>query len=342
MITESAFREPWWLPGGHLQTLWPFAAGRLTPQPATERERLELPDGDYVDLHWLERPGAPLVCVFHGLEGCVGSHYAKRILRRLADDGFAVVLMHFRGCGGEPNRLARSYHSGDTGDIGLLLETLHGRFPGRDLLALGYSLGGNALLKYLGESGAQAVPRAAVAVSVPLLLGLCARRLESGVSRLYQEYLLARLKRSTRAKRALIDAAGVDFAAIQRARTFTEFDDRATAPLHGFRDAADYYARCSSRQFLSRIATPTLIVHARNDPFMFPGVLPEASELSERVTLEIARGGGHVGFVAGRAPWRARYWLDERVSRFLSAPPVPDVSPVPDGAAPGCPERTAT
>ena len=318
MILESEFREAWWLPGGHLQTVWPVLANPRTAVK-TDDEVLELPDGDALTVSWLARDKAPIVAVFHGLEGGKHSHYARRILKRLYHDGFSVVLMHFRGCDGKPNRLARSYHSGDTGDIDFFLRWLRGRFPDRAIVAAGYSLGGNALLKYLAEQGSDAVPAAAVTVSVPLELDKCANRMRNGLSRFYQSYLLAALRKGVRRKRALVAAAGVEVNRLHKHRDFWSFDDAVTAPLHGFADAADYYAASSSRQYLRRIATDTLILQAYNDPFMTPDVLPQDTELAASVKLEVSRGGGHVGFVAGSVPGRAVYWLDNRVSQFLRA-----------------------
>ncbi|MDH3452612.1 MAG: hydrolase [Gammaproteobacteria bacterium] len=318
MILESEFREAWWLPGGHLQTVWPVLANpRIAVK--THDEVLELPDGDALTLSWLARDAAPIVTVFHGLEGGKHSHYARRILPRLHGEGFSVVLMHFRGCDGKPNRLARSYHSGDTGDIDFLLRTLRDRFPNRPILSVGYSLGGNALLKYLAEQGKQAVPSAAVTVSVPLELDKCANRMRNGLSRIYQSYLLRMLRKGVRRKRDLIAAQGIDVQRVHKHRDFWTFDNEVTAPLHGFANAAEYYTVSSSRQFLKRIEADTLILQAYNDPFTTPDVLPHDTELAASVRLEIARGGGHVGFVTGSVPGRAVYWLDKRVSEFLCA-----------------------
>jgi hypothetical protein len=226
--------------------------------------------------------------------------------------------MHFRNCGDQPNRLARSYHSGETGDLQWVLEHLvrETRSPVR--AAVGISLGGNVLLKWLGERGQQRLVGRAVAVSVPFLLAQASERLGRGWSRLlYQSHLLRKMRASYRRKLALIPPSlRIDPEGI---RSFREFDDRVTAPLHGFADAEDYYQRCSSRQFLGRIRTPTLILHARDDPFMWPTTIPREQELAAPVTLELSDQGGHVGFVAGPAPWRACYWMEQRVLSFLGA-----------------------
>ncbi len=335
MSSQSEFREAWWLPGGHLQTVWPVLANPRTAVQ-THDEILELPDGDALTLSWLPREDAPIVALFHGLEGSKHSHYVRRILRRLHCEGFAVVLMHFRGCDGKPNRLARSYHSGDTGDIDFFLRALRERNPHTPIVSVGYSLGGNALLKYLAEQGAQAIPAAAVTVSVPLELDKCANRMRNGFSRVYQTYLLGALRKGVKRKRNLIAACGIDVHRVHEHRDFWAFDDAITAPLHGFSDAAEYYALSSSRRYLKNIAVDTLILQADNDPFMTPDVLPREAELADCVKLEIARGGGHVGFVSGSVPGLARYWMDDRIIRYL----LDAVQGLPPAPAP--PTRAAT
>jgi predicted alpha/beta-fold hydrolase len=222
--------------------------------------------------------------------------------------------MHQRGCSGTPNRLPRFYHAGETTDLGYLLARLRDSAPG-PLYAVGYSLGGNILLKWLGETGHDSLLDAAVGVSVPFRLDLGARRLESGVSRLYQSYLVGSMKRST-ARKGRIMAMPVDPEALAASRTFEEIDTCLTAPLHGFRDARDYYEQSSCRRFLAAVHTPTLIIHSRDDPFMTPEAVPEAAELSPAIRLELTRRGGHCGFVSG-TPWRPRYWLDKRVPAFI-------------------------
>jgi predicted alpha/beta-fold hydrolase len=315
MIIESDFKPAWWLPGPHLQTVWPLV--RRRNNMPTRRERLELPDGDFLDLDWTLRGDGPLVIVLHGLEGSIRSHYAGAIMQALDMHGMRSVLMHFRGCSGEPNRLARSYHSGETGDLEFVLQLLRGRYPDAPMAAVGYSLGGNVLLKYLGERGADCVLQAAAAVSVPFDLHNAARRLERGVSRIYQWQLLRRLRGSIRMKFNM-RSAPVALDDLDSLDTFRRFDDRVTAPLHGFRDVDDYYTRSSSRQYLQHIRIPTYILHSRDDPFMSPDAVPGETDLAEAVTLEISAGGGHVGFVYGNLPWRAGYLPDSAVPGFLS------------------------
>jgi predicted alpha/beta-fold hydrolase len=313
-ILNSPFRPAWWLPGPHLQTLW---GSLLRPRPKLDgkMERLELADGDFLDLYWSGPAAAPLILMLHGLEGSLASHYAAGSLHTLNRAGWRTCFMHFRGCSGEPNRLPRSYHSGETGDLQAVIDHLreqHGRTPA---CCIGVSLGGNVLLKWLGEQGPQARTGSAIAVSVPLQLAASADRLQYGLSRLYQRHLLQGLRRKYRRKFGTDRAP--DGRPLDSLDNFCRFDAAVTAPLHGFASAEDYYARCSSRQFLKHIETPTLLIQARDDPFLWPTALPTRAELSPAVTLELAEHGGHVGFIEGRLPGRARYWLDRRIMEWL-------------------------
>jgi predicted alpha/beta-fold hydrolase len=312
-----SFKPAWWLPGAHLQTLFPHLFRRHRPPPL-RRERIELPDGDFVDIDWGPEYDGPLILLLHGLEGSIRSHYASGLMRSLGRCGFQVVLMNFRGCSGEPNRLPRSYHSGDTGDLDTLVRLLHQQMPDRKLFLVGVSLGGNVLLKWLGENPGQEFVHKAVAISVPFELNKAALRLQSGVSRLYQYHLLRKLRHSTRAKAKRLHLP-IDLDQLDRLDSFRAFDDRVTAPLHGFAGVDDYYRRSSSRQFLIKIRTPTLVLHALDDPFMTPDAVPDHGELGPGVTLELSKGGGHVGFIAGNWPWKPRFWLDERICKFFGA-----------------------
>ena len=314
-IVASGFRPAWWLPGGNLQTLWPYFFRRKTHIDLT-RERLELPDGDFVDLCLTANAGAPVVAVFHGLEGCVDSHYVKPLLAAVERRGWHGVFMHFRGCSGEHNRMPRSYHSGDTGDIGFLVDHLQKRYPGVPIAATGYSLGGNALLKYLGEADRRGQVQAAAAVSVPYVLAEGAKQLNTGFSRVYQRRLLNLLKRKITGKFNERDCP-FELDKISRLNDFFSFDDTVTAPLHGFAGVDDYYTRSSSRQFLKSINVPSLLIHARDDPFMNGAVIPAPDELSESVQLELAQTGGHIGFVSGWTPGYAVYWLEQRIVEFF-------------------------
>lgn len=312
MITPSTFKPLWWLANPHLQTLWPVIFG--TNKPQGDNERLELDDGDFLDLRWFANDG-PLVVVVHGLEGSIDSHYAGAMMQALQEHGFHGLFMHLRGCSGEPNRLDRSYHSGETGDLATVVQHA-ARVTGKPVFAMiGYSLGANALLKWLGEEGGQAPLQCAVAVSVPFQLGDAARKLSTGFSRLYQSHLLERLRRNFHRKfRQRASPVQVD---VDRLRNFYSFDDKITAPLHGFDSADDYYRQSSSRQYLKSIRCETLILHAQDDPFMYEESIPGNEELSPHVTLELSKHGGHVGFIGGRVlPHR---WLEPRIIRFLQS-----------------------
>ena len=311
----AGFEPAWWCRGAHVQTLWAAVIRRPASVPL-RRERLELPDGDFVDLDWVDPAHGPIVILLHGLEGSSRSRYARGMLQALGRHGFRAVLMYFRGCAGEPNRLARSYHSGETGDLDFLVQTLKKREPHTALALVGFSLGGNVLLKWLGENAGRAPVETAVAVSVPFMLADSVRRMERGFSQIYQWNLLASLRRSLKRKFARRPCP-IPLAGLSRLRGFRDFDEHITAPLHGFRGAEHYYAAASSRPFLRRIEVATLVVHAADDPFMTPSVIPSAEELSPAIRFELSRHGGHVGFVAGPWPWQARYWLEERIPAWL-------------------------
>lgn len=315
-IATSSFRPAWWLPGPHLQTLWAGLC-RRPPPLKLRRERLELPDGDFVDLDWIGEHERPIVIVLHGLEGSIKSRYAAGIMAAIHAHGWRGVLMHFRGCSGDSNRLPRCYHSGDTGDLSFLRKVLRAREPTTRVAAVGFSLGGNVLLKYLGETRDHADVATAVAVSVPFDLNNGALRLERGFSQLYQWKLLHRLRSKTREKFKRMPSP-IPLDGLSSLRTFRAFDDAVTARLHGFSGVEDYYGRSSSRRYLSSITVPTLILHAVDDPFMTPTGIPEPRELSPSTRLELSLRGGHVGFVAGALPGRPHYWLEERIPQFLA------------------------
>lgn len=311
-----SYRAPRWLPGGHLQTIWPYLLG--APSVALRRERWEREDGDFNDLDWLDGPAdAPLVVLFHGLEGSARSHYAASLMRALGQRGWRGVVAHFRGCSGSPNRLPRAYHAGDSAEIGAFLAHLRPRAGGAPLYAVGVSLGGNALLKWLGESQSAAcdlVDKAA-AVCAPVDMPAAGRALDRGLNRLYAAHFLRSLKARMRAKQAAFPR---ELGELRLAGVFTlrAFDDRVTAPLHGFHDAEDYWVRSASKPYLKDIRVPTLILHARNDPFLPPEALPGPQEVSAAVTLDYPQEGGHAGFLTGPFPGRLE-WLPARLLAFF-------------------------
>jgi predicted alpha/beta-fold hydrolase len=310
------YAAPVWLPGRHLQTIYPT----LLPRPplAYRRERWDTPDGDFVDLDWIDgRDSTPLVVLFHGLEGSSRSHYALALMREIEARGWHGVVYHYRGCGGAPNHLPRAYHSGDTAELDWALPRLKARFPDVLVYAVGVSLGGNVLLKWLGERGTAVnryVARTA-AVSAPLDLMASGDALERGFNRFYARVFLASLK--PKVLGILERHPGLcDRDRLLRACTMREFDDVFTAPVHGFRDTDDYWTRASSKPWLARIAVPTLVLNARNDPFLPEDALPDPTLVSDDVTLEFPAGGGHVGFCTGPFPGRID-WLPRRVLGFF-------------------------
>ncbi|MFL6621944.1 MAG: hydrolase [Sulfurifustis sp.] len=314
-LSYSPFVPAWWCRNPHLQTILPNRL-RTPPSLRWRRERIDLPDGDFVDLDWTPNSDGPIVLLLPGLQGSSRSCYVAGLAHALDHCGWRAAVMHFRGCSGEPNRLPRSFHCGETGDVGYVAEWLKQREPRTALAAVGVSLGGNVLLKWLGETGARSPLVAAVAISVPFVLDRVMDKLETGVSRLYQWDMLRSLRVAFEQKRRVVkfpDTVG-NFSRLRRLR---DFDDYVTAPLHGFRNAAQYYATSSARPYLRHIRVQTLIIQAEDDPFMPPDVIPQAHELPACVTLEAHRHGGHVGFVGGRWPWRPRYFLEERVPEFL-------------------------
>jgi len=322
----SSFRPAWWLPGPHLQTLGARWLRSKIEVPF-ERERLELPDGDFVDLDFaFGRPdggddnGRPLVLVLHGLEGSARSGYALVIYRSLREQGIDGVGLNFRSCSGEMNRLARAYHSGETEDLGHVLELLAERYPGHPLSAIGVSLGGNALLKYLGTSDdAHERLKAAVAISVPFDLSAGADSLRRPQGLIYARHLLGKLRRKVEAKQHLLPSE-VRVAQALSARSFREFDEAVTAPIHGFDGAEDYYRKSSAGRFLASIRTPTLLLHSYDDPFLPPHCVPrDAAQTNPCLVTAFTERGGHIGFVTGRSPLHPVFWAEHEAVRFVAA-----------------------
>lgn len=305
----------------HVQTI----LGKfLRPNVAVpfRRERVETPDGDFLDLDFAAdaAPDAPPVVVLHGLEGATARRYMRVTFRRLLDAGLAPIGLNFRGCSGEPNRTVRAYHSGETEDIAFVLDLLVARF-GRPAGLVGFSLGGNVTLKLLGERGEAARERvaAAVAVSVPFDLAAGSDRIGSGImGRVYTRYFMRSLLRKIALKEDLLRDA-CDVAAVRRARTLRQFDDVVTAPIHGFTSAAEYYDRSSSAAFIAGIRVPTLVLHAEDDPFLPPDRIPRAAlDANPFVTPVITPRGGHVGFIEGSL-LGPRFWAEAAIASWLAA-----------------------
>ena len=323
-MNTPRYLAPQWLPGGHAQTIWPLLIkGSL---PRYRRERWDTPDGDFIDLDWIDgKPGAPCVVLFHGLEGSSRSHYARRLMHAVEQRGWHGVVVHFRGCSGEPNRLPRAYHSGDSQEIDWVLRRLYARgYPA--LFAAGVSLGGNALLKWLAEQGtlASGIVNAAAAVSAPLDLAAANTALSSGFNLVYAKHFLRTLVPAALAKDRLFPGR-IDVGRVKAARTLRDFDDAVTAPLHGFNGADDYYARSSAGPLLGAVQTPTLLLNAANDPFLPQAALPQRASMSAVVTFEVPHHGGHVGFVHGALPGRID-WLPQRLLAHFDAHLPPQFS----------------
>jgi hypothetical protein len=318
-LIESTYRAPPWLPGAHLQTIAP---ARLVPLPtvAYRRERWETPDGDFVDVDFAlpepADPAAPVLVLFHGLEGCSQSHYARAVMRAAADRGWRGLVPHFRGCSGEPNRLPRAYHSGDSAEGDWILRRAHERFAQARLLAVGISLGGNMLAKWLGERGTEAgFVSAAASIGSPLDLAAGGAALSRGFNLVYTRMFLATLKAKALEKIARFPGTA-SARAVRASRNLYEFDNAYTAPVHGFRDTDEYWSRASGKPWLNSVQLPHLVLNALNDPFVPAASLPRPQEVSRFVHLEQPPQGGHIGFARGGPPGNLGF-LPQRLFRFF-------------------------
>ncbi len=320
MIQTSQFKAAWWLKNPHLQTIAAkFFRRKLSC--ATIQETLALPDGDFVELAWTQIPdkhnNQPIVVVLHGLEGSKNSHYVKGMLGAIKAQGWLGVLMHFRGCGDQPNKQGPSYHSGDTRDITYFSQQLALRFPNRPLFIVGFSLGGNVLTRYLAEQPNNPYVAATV-ICAPLHLASCSARINKGFSRVYQKYLVDMLRNSTKEKLALELLDNLEHQQLDKIKTIWEFDDYVTAPVNGFDSAADYYQKASGKQVLAQIEQPCLIIHACDDPFLDHNAIVSNAQWPSHITFEVSQRGGHVGFISGKSPFKPHYWLESRVPEFFS------------------------
>lgn len=354
-LDTTACPTPFWLPGPHSQTLYSALA---TPTHSLRfvRERVDTPDGDFIDLDW-SAPGIVIkperrapdtqniprdamadrwlnahdidllkstqnthaLVLFHGLEGSSRSRYAQSIMQYFRARGWVVVMAHFRGCSGVPNRLARAYYSGDSEEVGFILKTVQQHVPQAQWHAVGVSLGGNALLKYLGEHAADITPslHSAAAIAAPIDLLAAGEQLSNDFfcRTVYTRFFLKSLKPKVIEKAKQFPGT-VDVMRIHRARTLRDFDDAYTAPMHGFQDASDYWRKASSKPWLSHIKLPTLVLNARNDPFIPEASLPSPSDGSDAVLLHQPAEGGHAGFTTGTLPGNL-LWLPQRLARFF-------------------------
>lgn len=312
---SAEFTPAWWLQGGNRQTLWPALVRRIPATPVSQ-ERFPLPDGDWINLYWGPSRKGPLILILHGLGGCGKSVYTRGMLHALTRHGFQCLIMEFRGASSMPNCSDRFYHAASWEDVRSVVTELGVRYPKHRIGVVGFSLGGSIVLNWLIADPSAPID-AAAAISVPFDLAICARTLDRGFARLYQRNLLFHLKQRLRNKYQMPSEAPVSLLQLAKIRSLFEFDNRITAPLHGFVDAADYYRRCSCGPKLEAIKHPSLIIHADDDPLAPLSSTVRLQKLSSEVLFEITRGGGHVGFVQGSFPGHAVYWAEQRVCAFL-------------------------
>ena len=310
----TPFKPAWWCRNRHLQTLLPQL--RIWPRPEYQREVVDLPDGDFVDLDWLHAKKKPtsIVILIHGLGGSSRSSYIRSLATTLKKSNMTTAVINLRGCSGRPNRRAKTYHSGHTEDLHFIASKLRKKYPNTPIFAVGFSLGGNALLKWLGEDSASIEIDGAIAVSVPFVLSAAAEYMKRGFSTIYQNKLVTDLKQSARNRKALF-LGKIDYEHLESYRDFPTFDHQVTAPINGFYNGEDYYKTSSCRQYLKNIQTPTLIIHSKDDPFMPSNVVPDQYELGTGVTLNVYEKGGHVGFI-GRTHL-GYFWLNNAVSEYI-------------------------
>ncbi|HYA21076.1 MAG TPA: alpha/beta fold hydrolase [Burkholderiales bacterium] len=314
----QSYRAPWWLPGGNLQTIYATLLDRRY-RVAYRRERWDTPDGDFIDVDRVDgQPDKPLVVLFHGLEGNSYSHYATSLMCAVRELGWRGAVVLFRSCSGEINRLPRAYHSGDSAEMEWILRRLKAQNPHCATYAVGVSLGGNVLLKWLGEQAEKAgkLIKAAVTVSATLDLMVAGDYLGRGFNLFYTRAFLVSMKQKLLQKLERFPGL-VDRQAMLCSSTLRQFDDVVTAPLHGYKNTDDYWTRASSKRVLTNIRVPTLIIHAKNDPFLPASALPSPSEVSPLVTLDYPDTGGHAGFVSGMFPGHLD-WLPQRILEFFN------------------------
>ncbi|MGL4995622.1 MAG: YheT family hydrolase [Deefgea sp.] len=315
----SEFESAKWLPGGHAQTIYP-ALFMWRRAARYRREAWVTPDLDSIVVDWTAgRAGTPLIVLFHGLEGSSRSHYALSLFTQAYKQGWRGVVPHFRTCGNVQNRLPRAYHAGDSEEINWVLRRMRQAFPDSPIFAVGVSLGGNALLKWLGEQGSAAnmVIDAAAAISAPMDLTASGNQLDQGMNRhFYTRNFLSTLRYKTQMKLKLNENPYIDWQQVKQVKTMREFDHLVTAPLHGFHSVEHYWQSASSKEVLSQITLPTLIINALNDPFIPAASLPQQSDMPACVKLLQPAEGGHVGFVSGAPPGKLT-WLPDNILRFF-------------------------
>jgi predicted alpha/beta-fold hydrolase len=317
------FKPTFGLKNKHIQTLY-SSFFRKPIKLEYQKEIFELQDGDIVECFWHNQPdissSTPIVVLFHGLEGSYNSPYIQGVMNKLSDIGYSSVLMHFRGCGDIENKKARLYHSGDTSDAKEWIEYLSSTYQNSKLFAVGYSLGGNMLLKLLGEMKDKSKLTSAISVSAPIDLANSAIRIQKGFSKIYEKHLLKHLKKALLKKYKLFDMENIinlKKSEVKNIDSIWMFDHLYTAKMHDFETAKNYYKLSSAKQYLKDIKIPTLIIHAIDDPFMTKDIVPNTNEISDMVELEISTHGGHVGFIGGSI-FKPRYWLEDKIVNYIS------------------------
>ena len=314
MQLNSVYRPSRWLPGPHAQTIW-ASRFRSTPSPDTKREQVELDDDDFLNLYWLTQGNGPIVIIVHGLEGDSSSNNVKAMFDVVRKNGWNGVLLLNRNCGGFSNRLQRTYHAGETGDLDFVVNLVKKRFPDVPLMLYGYSLGGNTMLKWLGEKGDHAGISAAAAVSIPFDLASSTAILDKGFSKIYQKHFVDLMREA--AKRKFRDLSPFfNPGDLNKIKTLREFDEKVTAPLHGFVNSDKYYSESSCKQFLKNICVPTLIMNSLDDPFLERNTFPGPKEVSDMVELEFLQNGGHAAFITGSI-WKYFSWIETRIPEFF-------------------------
>jgi predicted alpha/beta-fold hydrolase len=314
-IYTSLFQPATILKNPHLQTIWAAKIRRI-PKFNSHSERIDLPDGDFLDLEWSPHNHRGLILLLHGLEGGIDSNYIQGLMKALDQKGYQSVLLQFRGCSTTPNRLARSYHAGETEDLSYVAALLRQRL-GRNLLAIaGFSLGANVMLKWLGESNRDDIVNTAIAVSPPFDLASSADHLNTGFSKIYQHNLVNAMKKKYRQK-FVGQCSRLSDKVLNTLTSFRDFDDLITGPIHGFDSAEEYYKKCSCRQYLKKNQITTLILHSKDDPFLPVSAIPEAHELGSDTTMELSNNGGHVGFISQAKSGSLGYWLESRILSYL-------------------------
>lgn len=313
------FEPAWWLKSPHLQTMWPHYFRKS--QPLTTRDqRFELIDGDFIDAQWVgEASSGPIVIVLHGLEGSIRSIYANAMLHAIAKEGWRGLFLHFRNCSTNTNRTDFTNHIGDTLDIMNILSIVRHQEPDASIACVGFSFGANVLLKLLGQMGSRCKLQAGVCVSPPFKLDVCSRYREQNLMcRIYEAELVRHMKKSLRKKFTnRKEQAPFDLNALRWCNNFRDFDKVVTAPLHGFSNIEEYYADSSSYRYISGVKTPSLVIHALDDPLIPPQAVPKLSEFSPYTVTDFTSHGGHLGFVGGSRLGAAEYWLEQRVVHFL-------------------------